>query len=166
MGRKNSAIYVYQSYFNLPSSVKKQIDSVLFGNTPLSFSQRLERGLLKIIKTHVLMLSLFVLIYWSYLFPLDSVSNLISEGMVEDPEDIENVQVQFFLKYHREIIGYLILTPIALYILVKTYNTLALASAKQPANELKEPLLPTKAEGTKPPDQICPEQVITSETSI
>lgn len=129
MGRKNSATYLHQR-FNLPSAIEKQIDSLLFGTATLSFSQRLERGLLKIIQTHVLMLSLFVLIYWSYLFPLDSVSNLIVEEMVEDPKDTENAQVQFFLNYHREIVGYLILAPIGMYLLVMTYNTSTLTSAK------------------------------------
>ena len=118
----------------------------------MRFSQRLEKGLLKVIQTHVFMLSLFVLIYWSNLYPLDSVSNLIAEGMVEDPEDIANAQVRFFLKYHRELLGSLTLTPICLYALVKTYNMLTFESEKSPSGELTEPLLPNKAEGSAPSD--------------
>ena len=56
---------------------------------------------MEIIKTHVLMLSLFVFIYWLYLYPLESVSNLIAAGMIEDPYSIKNAQAQFFLRYHR-----------------------------------------------------------------
>ena len=114
----------------------------------MTFSQRLERGLLKIIQTHVLMLSLFVLIYWSNLYSLHSVSNLIAEGMVEDPEDIANTQVRFFLNYHKELLGSLILTPICLYAIVKTYNMLTIESEKSSMKDLTEPLIPTKAEGS------------------
>lgn len=121
MGRMNSATYIHQR-FNLPSPVKEKIDALLFGSKTLTLCQRLDNGLLEIIKTHVLMLSLFVLIYWSNLFPLDSVSNLIAAGMIEDPESVEDAQVQFFLEYHRELLGSVILTPIGLYALVKTYN--------------------------------------------
>ena len=147
MGRKNQAYYIHQR-FNLSSSLKKQIDSLLFGTKTLSLTHRLERGLLKIIQTHVLMLSLFVLIYWSNLYPLDSVSNLIAEGMLEDPEDIANAQVKFFLKYHRELLGSLIVTPICLFLLVKTYNNINKPATKQSENALMEPLLSNKAEGT------------------
>ena len=112
------------------------------------------------------MLSLFVLIYWSNLYPLDSVSNLIAEGMVEDPDDITNGQVRFFLKYHKELLGSLILTPIVLFLLVKNYNILTIKSKKPPTNDMMEPLLPTKADGSAPSDQICSEQVVTSDNSI
>ena len=106
------------------------------------------------------MLSLFVLIYWSNLFPLDSVSNLIAEGMIEDPEDITNPRVRFFLDFHRQILGSLILVPICLFALVKTYNTLKKPAAKQSGDALTEPLLPFKENESASTYQICPEQVV------
>ena len=79
---------------------------------------------MKIIQTHMMMLSLFVFIYWSQLYPLESVCNLIEAGMVEDPDSIESVQVRFFLEYMRYILGSLILIPICLYALIRAYNIL------------------------------------------
>ena len=113
-----------------------------------------------------MMLSLFVFIYWLYLYPVESVSNLIKAGMIEDPYSIENAQAQFFLVYHKELLFSLIVIPVGLYILVKTYNSLTLASTKPPASDLKEPLLPITAEGTAQRDQICSEEVVTSSNSI
>ena len=148
MGRKNSASFIVKKCFNLPPLAEKQIDSLFFGTKTLTLGQRLERGFLKIIQTQVFMLSLFVLIYWSNLYPLDSVSNLIAEGMVEDPDDITNAQVRFFMKFHREILGSLILTPIFLLALVKTYNTLNKPGAEESKGALMEPLLQNKPEKT------------------
>ena len=48
-----------------------------------------------------MMLSLFVFIYWLDLYPVESVSNLIAAGMIEDPYSIENAQAKFFLRYHK-----------------------------------------------------------------
>ena len=85
---------------------------------------------------------------------------------MEDPEDIANAQVRFFLNYHKELLCSLILIPICLYAIVKTYNMLTIESEKSSMSDLTEPLIPTKSEGSAVSDQICQEQVMTSETSI
>ena len=86
--------------------------------------------------------------------------------MLEDPDNIDNVCVKFFLQYHKEVLASQILIPMGGFLIAKTYNSVTLSSAKQPTKDLKEPLLPTKAEGTASADQICMEQVVTSDNSI
>ena len=125
MGRMNSAFYLHDR-LNLPTSFKKQIDSLLFGSTTLSLSQRLENGFKKIVLTHTLLLSLFLIIFWLNLNPVDSVSNLIAEGMIPDPRLSEYSEVRFFLKHQQIILFFLIITPIAGLAITKAINILTL----------------------------------------
>ena len=123
MSRKNSAIYIHEQ-FNLQSSIKNQIDALMFGSTTLSLGQRLENGFKKIIMTHTILLSLFVVIFYCNLNPVDKVSNLIEAGMIPDPRLSEYFLVRFFLKHQNVILATQIFTPIVCYVVTKTYNTL------------------------------------------
>ena len=64
MGRLHSATFLHDHIFNLPDEFKEPIDQVLFGKKIIiPKSQRIERGLYKIVSTHVMLLTMFMMMF-------------------------------------------------------------------------------------------------------
>ena len=117
-------------------------------------SQRLERGLFKIVSTHIILLSLFILLF-SYIFQNQgSLDALIEADMVEDPLSIEDPLVQFYIAHLSKIIWSLITVPVLILLLVMLYNRLP---DKKPTPSTT-PLLEDKT--------LCEEVVVSTNNSI
>ena len=104
--------------------MKKQIDALMFGSTTLTLGQRLENGFKRIIMTHTILLSLFVVLFYCNLNSVDKVSNLIEAGMIPDPRQSEYFLVRFFLKHQNVILATQIFTPIVGYVVTKNMKCL------------------------------------------
>ena len=65
--------------------MKEQVDQILFGKEKIPTIDRIEKGLNQVVSTHIMLLTLFVLMF-TFIFrnqgPLDK---LIEADMVEDP---------------------------------------------------------------------------------
>ena len=96
----------------------------MFGKKTYKLSERIERSLYKIVSTHTMLLTLFVIMY-SYIFqtqrPLDE---LIKAGMIEDPLSTKDPLVQFFIAYRSKILLSFIGVPVLALLLVMLYNRL------------------------------------------
>ena len=96
----------------------------------MSLSQRMENGLFEIVKTHVFLLSLFVIMYAYNFAEQESVSALIEAGMIEDPSQISDPLVKFYIGNQQYILMTLIGTPTLALLALKIKNNLPKATAK------------------------------------
>ena len=96
----------------------------------MSLSQRIENGLFEIVKTHVFLLSLFVIMYTYNFAEQESVSALIEAGMIEDPSQISDPLVKFYIGNQQYILMTLIGTPTIALLALKMKNNLPNATAK------------------------------------
>ena len=90
----------------------------------IQFWKRIERGLIKIVSTHTVLLTLFVMMF-CYIFrkqkPLDE---LIEAGMIVDPMSIADPLIKLFIGYLPEILLILIGVPVISMLFVMVYNRL------------------------------------------